>query len=103
MFDEPYCCVSKKLGITQASLAEKLGWNQSRIANYESGKRLPNLNVCHEIVRLFNEEGLSCSVDSLFPPKPEMVFPQTDLPNSVDDEEDDDDEGDIDLTKYYNV
>lgn len=28
---------------------------------------------------------------------------QTDLPNSVDDEEDDDDEGDIDLTKYYNV
>lgn len=28
----------KKLGITQSALAGACGWNQSRLANYESGK-----------------------------------------------------------------
>lgn len=29
----------KKLGITQSALAGACGWNQSRLANYESGIR----------------------------------------------------------------
>lgn len=32
----------KSKGWSQGQLAEKIGWNQSRIGNYESGARQPN-------------------------------------------------------------
>ncbi|HDL7533923.1 TPA: helix-turn-helix transcriptional regulator [Yersinia enterocolitica] len=31
----------KRIGVTQADLANKLHWSQSRIGNYESGARTP--------------------------------------------------------------
>ncbi|EMG3683458.1 TPA: helix-turn-helix transcriptional regulator [Serratia marcescens] len=62
-------CARKKVGITQQQLASALGWNQSRIGNYESGKRNPDLSTCRRIVEVLNSLGAECSLDSVFPPK----------------------------------
>ncbi len=57
----------KQLGISQAKLAGILGWGASRIANYESGIRAPSLSDCRLIVMAFQRQGLTCSLDDLFP------------------------------------
>ncbi len=59
----------KKLGITQAELAKKLNWSQSRIGNYESGIRTPDLISSRQIVIALNQLGCECSLDKVFPPK----------------------------------
>ena len=60
----------KRAGLTQEQLAKACNWNgQSRISHYESGKRAPSLNDCREIVSAFNVQGVSCSLDDVFPPK----------------------------------
>ncbi|WP_071998256.1 MULTISPECIES: helix-turn-helix transcriptional regulator [unclassified Serratia (in: enterobacteria)] len=58
----------KTAGITQHQLAEALGWNQSRIGNYEAGTRTPDLYSCRRIVEILNTLGADCSLDSVFPP-----------------------------------
>lgn len=58
----------KKAGITQHQLADALGWNQSRIGNYEAGTRTPDLDSCRRIVEVLNALGAECSLDSVFPP-----------------------------------
>ncbi|MDC9591413.1 helix-turn-helix transcriptional regulator [Xenorhabdus sp. XENO-10] len=57
----------KQAGLTQQQLAALLGWKQSRIGNYESGARTPNINSCRQIVAALNTQGVECSLDSLFP------------------------------------
>lgn len=59
----------KEAGVSQASLAQKLGWSQSRIANYETCKRTPSLSASRLIVSALNEMGLNCTLDAVFPPK----------------------------------
>lgn len=59
----------KKLGITQAALAKVCGWTQSRIANYESGIRVPGLNASRHLVMAFSKLGSDVDLDNLFPPK----------------------------------
>lgn len=59
----------KKIGITQAVLAEHIGWVQSRIGNYESSARRPDLNSCRQIVDALNRLGGNCTLDDVFPPK----------------------------------
>ncbi|MBI6135057.1 helix-turn-helix transcriptional regulator [Serratia marcescens] len=59
----------KKLGITQAALAKVCGWTQSRIANYESGIRVPDLNASRHLVKVFAKLGSKADLDKLFPPK----------------------------------
>lgn len=63
-----------KAKLSQNKLAVLCGWikdgkTTSRIANYESGKRVPSLDDCREIVRALNSQGLCCSLDDVFPPK----------------------------------
>lgn len=58
----------KKIGISQAVLAESLGWGQSRIANYELNIRTPGLNDCREIVETLKKLGCKCTLDEVFPP-----------------------------------
>lgn len=58
----------KKIGISQAVLAEALGWGQSRIANYELNIRTPGLNDCREIVEALKKLGCKCTLDEVFPP-----------------------------------
>lgn len=62
----------KKAGITQSQLAAALGWNQSRIGNYEAGVRTPDLYSCRRIVEVLNSLGVECSLDSVFPSKNQL-------------------------------
>lgn len=47
-------------GITQQQLAEKIGTNQSVIAGFESGIKIPSLRVAKEL-----SEALGVSIDEL--------------------------------------
>jgi putative transcriptional regulator len=60
--------IRKHAGITQAELRRALGWNQSRVANYESGLRRPGLSDARQIVAALNLLGARCSLDDVFPP-----------------------------------
>ncbi|EFL7403072.1 helix-turn-helix transcriptional regulator [Escherichia coli] len=59
----------KKLGITQSALAGACCWNQSRLANYESGIRTPDLESCRRLVKALNKLGSKTTLDGLFPPE----------------------------------
>lgn len=59
----------KKLGITQSALAGACGWNQSRLANYESAIRTPDLESCRRLVKALNKLGSKTTLDGLFPPE----------------------------------
>lgn len=60
--------IREKAGITQAELRRSLGWNQSRLANYESGLRCPGLAEARSIVSALNALGAKCGLDDAFPP-----------------------------------
>ncbi len=60
--------IRQHAGITQAELRRALGWNQSRVANYESGLRRPGLSDARQIVAALNLLGARCSLDDVFPP-----------------------------------
>ncbi|RSC25295.1 XRE family transcriptional regulator [Pseudomonas putida] len=55
-------------GVSQASLCRKLDWNQSRLANYEAGRRNPGLEEARSIVAALNSLGAACDLDEVFPP-----------------------------------
>ena len=57
----------KKAGLTQGGLAEKLGFEQSTISNYENGRRMPELDVCRSLVAVFCDLGIEIGLDDLFP------------------------------------
>jgi transcriptional regulator with XRE-family HTH domain len=56
--------IRKSLGMTQLELARRLGWNNSRLTNYERGYRQPRADV----LRLIANE-LGCSVTDLVEPE----------------------------------
>lgn len=58
----------EKFGIKQRDLVAVLGWTQTRVSNYESGRRTAGLAECRAIVAAFNKLGSTCSLDDLFPP-----------------------------------
>lgn len=59
----------KKLGLTQADLAEAIGCTKGNISHYEKGRRKADLDVCRGLVAFFNRNGVLVTVDDLFPPK----------------------------------
>jgi putative transcriptional regulator len=61
--------IREKASITQADLRRSLGWNQSRLANYESGIRCPGLSEARQIVAALNKLGAKCGLDDAFPPE----------------------------------
>ncbi|VTN15464.1 Helix-turn-helix [Raoultella terrigena] len=58
----------KKAQLSQQALAQKIGWNQPRLANYESFVRTPSLSDSRKIIFALNEFGVDCSLDDVFPP-----------------------------------
>lgn len=54
-------------GIAQADLYRKLGWRQSRLANYEAEARKPGLDDARQIVAALNELGATCTLSDVFP------------------------------------
>ena len=63
----------KQGGLSQQTLASKVGWGQSRLANYEVNTRTPSLSDSRRIVSALNELGVDCSLDDVFPPSPNEV------------------------------
>jgi len=59
--------IRKRVGITQAQLAERVGMTQAAIGHYETGRRRPGLEECRRIVTALNELGASCTLDDVFP------------------------------------
>lgn len=62
----------KKANISQVALAQHLGWNQPRLANYESNLRTPSLEDSRLIVGALKSLGVNCSLDDVFPPQTEV-------------------------------
>jgi putative transcriptional regulator len=61
--------IRERAGVTQAALRRALGWNQSRLANYESGLRCVGLSEARLIVKALNSLGAECALDDVFPPE----------------------------------
>lgn len=57
-----------KSGIKQRELVVALGWTQTRLSNYEAGRRTAGLVECRAIVSAFNQLGVKCTLDDIFPP-----------------------------------
>ncbi|WP_318438134.1 helix-turn-helix transcriptional regulator [Photobacterium leiognathi] len=53
--------------ISQAKLAEMINSRPSRISNFESLTRKPDLNTCWMIVNAFNKLGADCTFEDIFP------------------------------------
>lgn len=60
--------IRERADVSQAALRRHLGWNQSRLANYESGLRSPGLQEARLIVEALNKLGAKCTLDDAFPP-----------------------------------
>lgn len=60
--------IRERADVSQAALRRQLGWNQSRLANYESGLRSPGLQEARLIVEALNKLGAKCTLDDAFPP-----------------------------------
>jgi len=60
----------EKSGIKQRDLVAALGWTQTRLSNYEAGRRTAGLAECRAITAALNWLGASCSLDDVFPPDP---------------------------------
>lgn len=60
--------IRKGAEISQAALRRALNWNQSRLANYEAGRRSPGLEEARKIVSALNSLGAACGLDDVFPP-----------------------------------
>ncbi|MEE6042031.1 helix-turn-helix transcriptional regulator [Avibacterium paragallinarum] len=59
--------IRESIGITQKQLAIAFGCNQPRIANYESGHRIPSLANARKIVGALNSFGANVTIDDVFP------------------------------------
>ena len=58
----------EKAGIKQRELVAALGWTQTRISNYEAGRRTAGLAECRAITAALNRLGARCTLDDVFPP-----------------------------------
>ena len=59
--------VREAAGIKQVDLYSRLMWRQSRLSNFENGRRTPGLHEARELVAALNALGASCDLDSVFP------------------------------------
>lgn len=65
-------CIARyreKVGIKQRDLVAILGWTQTRLSNYEAGRRTAGLAECRAIIAALNKLGSACSLDDVFPPE----------------------------------
>ncbi|WP_105901407.1 helix-turn-helix transcriptional regulator [Vibrio gangliei] len=66
-----------ELGVTQETLAKKVGVSQSAMNHYENGNREIKNELGWRIVNALNELGASCTYEEVFP------NPQTNHTDSV--------------------
>jgi len=65
--------IREKAQIKQGDLISALGWTQSRVSNYESGRRIPGLAESRAIVAALNSLGAKCTLDDVFPAPSELT------------------------------
>jgi putative transcriptional regulator len=67
-------------GLSQARFADLCGWSsQSRVSNYETGKRIPDIFDARRILSALHSCGIHCSLDDIFPmPANDPVFDTND-------------------------
>lgn len=58
-----------RAGIKQRELVAALGWTQTRVSNYEAGRRTAGLAECRAITAALNRLGAVCTLDDVFPPE----------------------------------
>ena len=56
-----------KAGLTQRALGRPLGWTQTRISNYERGRRTPDVDDARWLVFAFSSHNIKLTLDQLFP------------------------------------
>lgn len=57
----------KSLGMTQKSLAKEIGQTISSICHYESGRRQPDINICHQLATALGRNGAKVAIEDIFP------------------------------------
>ncbi|MEG2267969.1 helix-turn-helix transcriptional regulator [Hafnia alvei] len=57
----------KSLGMTQKSLAKEIGQTISSIGHYESGRRQPDINICHQLAAALGRNGDKVAIEDIFP------------------------------------
>lgn len=57
----------KSLRMTQKSLAEEIGQTISSIGHYESGRRQPDINTCHQLAAALGKDGKKVTIEDIFP------------------------------------
>ncbi|WBV22592.1 helix-turn-helix transcriptional regulator [Pantoea piersonii] len=65
--------IRKKINVSQALLAQKIGCSQGAIGHYENKRRKPDLETCRMLVRALKEFGAQEELDDVFPPEPHTV------------------------------
>ncbi|MDP8078358.1 helix-turn-helix transcriptional regulator [Phocoenobacter skyensis] len=53
--------------LSQKDLADMLNITQGAVGHYEAGIRIPSVSTARNIVLAFNEIGVQCTLDDLFP------------------------------------
>ncbi|HIG0279541.1 TPA: helix-turn-helix transcriptional regulator [Klebsiella aerogenes] len=60
------------LRLTQKDLANDIGCTPSSIGHYESGRRIPDVDICHLIADSLSKRGRKISIEEIFPhPSPD--------------------------------
>lgn len=79
--------IRKRLNLTQAVFAEKIGSSQNVVANYEIGRRNPSASVINNICKTFgvNEEWLRTGEGEMFLKTPDTLIEQLKQKYSMDD------------------
>lgn len=57
----------KAANLTQSEVAKLINKTQGGVGHYESGLREPSISTAKNIVKVFNDHGVSCSLDDVFP------------------------------------
>ncbi|EAW9499893.1 helix-turn-helix transcriptional regulator [Salmonella enterica] len=55
------------LRLTQKDLANAIGCTPSSIGHYESGRRVPSVDICHLITDSLSKHGIKISIEEIFP------------------------------------
>ncbi|MDE1488727.1 helix-turn-helix domain-containing protein [Xenorhabdus bovienii] len=56
----------KMAKLKQKDLAELVGLTPSAISHYETGIRVPDINISKRLIRALEIQGVKCSLDQLF-------------------------------------
>jgi len=54
-------------GLTQSQLAAAIGQTQGSVCHYESGKRKPDIDVCHLLVKTLSDPKRQITIEDIFP------------------------------------